>query len=223
MKQNFNFYIGLASLSIMFCATIANADPTNKSIEYQKINKLLDLLLNQSKSKFIKARARLSLKSRDLHYKDVELWLSRDNKTIESLSVSKDGEVKLPIYNQQDAQALKLNFNQPEELVSLILSSTVVLPMDKTLKYTKLFEVLDDVNNFASEMAGAASWFVPNMDGLAFQFDQAASISIRTNKKLYTYNTDDDLLIEIDRSKRLMKQNPLVTLSHLPVSMTPID
>ena len=41
------------------------------------------------------------------------------------------------------------------------------------------------------------------------------------NKKTYRYDTDSDQAIEIKMSSRLMKENPTVVFSVIPVSIEP--
>ena len=70
-------------------------------------------------------------------------------------------------------------------------------------------------------MAGTFSFFAPKTNALKFQFDQAAAIEIRADIKIYRYEIDSDLAIEVNMSSRLMKENPAVIFSVIPVAIEP--
>lgn len=120
------------------------------------------------------------------------------------------------------AQA-KLHINQPSGDVELNLTIGVNPPTSKEIPYRDLFILLEDTNVFMSEMAGALSWFTPSMDELAFTFDQPATISIKSKKKTYQFKTDKEFKISISIMRKLMKENPLVVFSDLPIEMSPQD
>ena len=99
----------------------------------------------------------------------------------------------------------------------------VKTPEVEEVAYTDLFAVLDDANDFMNEMAGMGSWMMPSLDELSFRFDKQASIKIASKKKLYTYQSDEDKVIKIPKKIHLMKENPRVVFSLLPIEVTPID
>ena len=70
-------------------------------------------------------------------------------------------------------------------------------------------------------MAGTFSFFAPKTNALKFQFDQAAAIKIPADTKTHRYEIDSDLAIEFNMSSRLMKGNPAVIFSVIPVAIVP--
>ena len=199
------------------------AADNNKSIEYTKINSILSLVMNEAESKYIYLNATVKPTNETLKIEDIKLWLSDDNEQKTDILVQQDGVVILPVLTAERAEKTKLNINQPEDMVSLSITTGINPPTEKQVAYRDLFVLLNDSNRFIEKMAGAASWLVPSMDALSFEFESEAFIEIPSKKRSYRFETDDDNKIEIDVKKRLMKENPMMNFSQLPIAMEPVD
>ena len=79
--------------------------------------------------------------------------------------------------------------------------------------------MLQDINEFAGEIAGIASWFIRDKVALKFKFDEAASVDIKGARKTIHYETNDDQVIEIKVKKGFLKENPDVVFSQLPIGV----
>ena len=160
---------------------------------------------------------------KELAFTDLRIWLTHNNEVLQEIPVGENGSLKLPVVAVNIAKDVSLNINQTKGSTSLGITIGVKAPEIKEVAYRDLFTVLDDANIFMSEMAGMGSWLMPSLDELSFRFDEAAGIKIASKKKLYVYKSDEDNLIEIPRKKHLMKENPSVVFSLLPIEVTPID
>jgi hypothetical protein len=83
--------------------------------------------------------------------------------------------------------------------------------------------VLDDINELASEMGGAISWFIPDMDQLILVFDAPATITLTADNFSEVHQTDEEHSIILEHSRKISKLNPKVIFSRLPVMMVPED
>jgi len=210
-------------ISLVVFSTVF-ADEKSRTIEYKKINSLLSFLKQNTHSPYIAVDQHINISAKDITFTDVKIWLSTTgSKLLQEVSIDSEGKLDLPLLSEDTANKTTLNISQQKDAVSIAISTGIVAPQQKDLSYTDLFVLLDDTNNFISEMGGAAAWFAPDMDVLSFKFEQPAKIIITTIKKEYTYTTDDEYNIDIKVNKRLMKENPRVIFSDLPIDMTAKD
>ncbi len=195
----------------------------NKSTEYDEINSLLTFVQTKTLSPYIAVNQKVSLRNEDLSYADLRIWLSNNGNIIQEIPIDSEGNINLPIIDEQLAKNTMLNNNQAKGSISVSLGIAVAVPEQKQVAYKDLFTLLGDTNNFMKKMAGFGSLFMPDMDVLSFKFAQPSNIVIASKKKIYTYETDEALNIDIKIKKRLMKENPQVVFSNLPTEITPID
>jgi len=198
-------------------------NPNHRKVEYNEISSLLDFATNNARSPFIKYVAKIVIKDEEKEISDLNLWISKDEKVIQQVTISEDGVLDLPVYNQQQSKNTWLNINQPKDTVSISMSFEFNIGDRTEVSYYDLFILLDDFNDFMSEMAGMASWLMSDMDAMKFIFDKPATIEFKTKKKHYRYNTNKDNEIVIDVRRKLFKENPLVKFSISPVGMVPED
>lgn len=214
--------VSLLLLSVFFIGnTFANEK--FRSIDYQEINSLLRYIKENTHSPYIVTDQKVSIKADNLAFSDVKLWLTTEGTDKQEISINPDGTISLPIFSNDVAKISTLDINQEKGAVSISLTAGVGELKEKEVSYSDLFILLEDTNNFISEMGGAAAWFAPNMDALSFTFDQPANITISSKKKKYFYKTDDDYNIQIGIKRKLMKENPRVLFSLLPIEMSPKD
>ena len=125
----------------------------------------------------------------------------------------------LPVIPLNEMEGVRLFVNQAKNDTALSLNFGIRPPESNNVSYRDLFIVLRDINEFTGEIAGIASWFIRDKTSLKFQFDQPATIEINANKKVYRFETKDDLTIAIKIKKGLMKEDPQVVFSLLPVAV----
>ena len=131
------------------------------------------------------------------------------------------GTIELPVFEDDTAKQLALKLNQDKDALVVNLNASIKPPSSATMPYNDLFIVIEDFNRFIKKMAGAMSFFAPKTNALKFQFDQPATIEIPANKTNYRYETNSDRAIEVKVSSRLMKENPTVVFSVIPLSIEP--
>jgi len=213
----------LITFSILLSAAAFAEDGEHGSTEYAKINELLTLAYNKTRSPYVLINSRISLVKSGLAYTDLRIWLTHNNEVLQEIPVGENGSLELPVMAVNIAEDVLLNINQTKGSTSMSITIGVKAPEIKEVAYRDLFIVLDDANDFMSEMGGMGSWLMPSLDELSFRFDKPASIKIASKKKVYVYDSDEDNVIKIPKKKRLMKENPSVVFSLLPIEVTPID
>jgi len=194
-----------------------------REIEYGEINPILSIV-SQSKSPLLESQFKLKILSKEISYDDIKVWIVEGNQIFNEIPLDMlDGSIKLPVFTEARAKQLALRVNQDKDKLELEFSTNIKIPSSTVMPYQDLFILTEDINNFTKKMAGAMYLFAPKMDALMFRFDQPAIIKIPANKKTYRYETDSDFVVEVKISSRLMKENPQVTSSVIPVSIEPID
>ena len=170
----------LVYLFSSFAFSVEGENPNHRKVEYNEISSLLDFATNNARSPFIKYIAKISIKDEQKKMSDLNLWISKDEKIIQQVSIAEDGILDLPVYNQKQAENTWLNINQPKDTVSISMSFEFNIGDRTEVSYYDLFILLDDFNKFMSEMAGMASWFMSDMDAMKFIFDTPATIEFKT-------------------------------------------
>ncbi|MEL7477549.1 MAG: hypothetical protein AAGJ17_01450 [Pseudomonadota bacterium] len=195
-----------------------------RSIEYGEMNQVRDMATNQAKSKYFKTAFKLNINNPDIKPSDVKIWLEREGQEIASAVIDKEGNISLPILPQDEAEKTMLHTNQNKDDVGISLY-TDVIPLDSALlKYSDVFVLLDDINNFTEQMAGGFSMFIPSMDEIKFTFDAPATITVKDSKgKTKAYKTDDEFVIEIPKKERWMQSDTWLEFSALPTKYEPIN
>ena len=195
-----------------------------RSIEYGEMNQVRDMATNQAKSKYFKTAFKLNINNPDIKPNDVKIWLEREGQEIASAVIDKEGNISLPILPQDEAEKTMLHTNQNKDDVGISLY-TDVIPLDSALlKYSDVFVLLDDINNFTEQMAGGFSMFIPSMDEIKFTFDAPATITVKDSKgKTKAYKTDDEFVIEIPKKERWMQSDTWLEFSALPTKYEPIN
>ena len=192
-----------------------------REIEYEKINRLLSTV-SQSKSPLIQSEIKLEILSDETSYDDIKVSIVNGDQVLQQIPVDVvTGTVELPVFEDDTAKQLALKLNQDKDALVVNLNASIKPPSSTTMPYNDLFIVIEDFNRFIKKMAGAMSFFAPKTNALKFQFDQPATIEIPAKKTNYRYETNSDRAIEVKVSSRLMKENPTVVFSVIPVSIEP--
>ena len=192
-----------------------------RDIEYEKINRLLSTV-SESKSPLIQSEIKLEILSDEISYDDVKVSIVNGDQMLQQIPVDViTGTIELPVFEDDTAKQLALKLNQDKDALVVNLNASIKPPSSATMPYNDLFIVIEDFNRFIKNMAGAMSFFAPKTNALKFQFDQPATIEIPANKTNYRYETNSDRAIEVKVSSRLMKENPTVVFSVIPVSIEP--
>ncbi len=192
-----------------------------RDIEYEKINRLLSTV-SESKSPLIQNEIKLEILSDEISYDDVKVSIVNGDRMLQQIPVDvATGTIELPVFEDDTAKQLALKLNQDKDALVVNLNASIKPPSSATMPYNDLFIVIEDFNRFIKKMAGAMSFFAPKTNALKFQFDQPATIEIPANKTNYRYETNSDRAIEVKVSSRLMKENPTVVFSVIPVSIEP--
>ncbi len=217
--------IGIVCLVTLFSFQSASAEhiQNHRKIEYEDISKMVDFARNKARSPFISFESTVVVIDKSIELSDIKLWLTSKDAIVKEISIEKDGAMDLPIINQSDVKDTWLNVNQAKDTISMSMSFKFNIGNKTEVAYYDLFILLDDFNDFMGEMAGMASWMIPDMDTLKFVFKKPATIEIVSKKKTYQYNTNADNEISIDVRRKLYKENPLVKFSIAPISMFPED
>ena len=194
-----------------------------RDIEYEKINRLLSTV-SESKSPLIQSEIKLEILSDEISYDDVKVSIVNGDQMLQQIPVDViTGTIELPVFEDDTAKQLALKLNQDKDALVVNLNASIKPPSSATMPYNDLFIVIEDFNRFIKKMAGAMSFFAPKTNALKFQFDQPATIEIPANKTNYRYETNSDRAIEVKVSSRLMKENPTVVFSVIPLSIEPIS
>lgn len=192
-----------------------------RDIEYEKINRLLSTV-SESKSPLIQSEIKLEILSDEISYDDVKVSIVNGDQMLQQIPVDViTGTIELPVFEDDTAKQLALKLNQDKDALVVNLNASIKPPSSATMPYNDLFIVIEDFNRFIKKMAGAMSFFAPKTNALKFQFDQPATIEIPAKKTNYRYETNSDRAIEVKVSSRLMKENPTVVFSVIPVSIEP--
>ena len=192
-----------------------------REIEYEKINRLLSTV-NQSKSPLIQSEIKLEILSDEISYDDVKVSIVNGDQMLQQIPVDViTGTIELPVFEDDTAKQLALKLNQDKDALVVNLNASIKPPASTTIPYYDLFIVIEVFNQFIKKMAGAMSFFAPKTNALKFQFDQPSTIEFPAKKTNYRYKTNSDRAIEIKMSSRLMKENPTVVFSVIPVSIEP--
>lgn len=221
------FFIHLCLL-LSLSSIVAAETSKHRAIDYSEINGMVTLFETKVRSPYVYYRSYLSIKDSSLDPDSIKLWLTENGNKIQDIAITLDKEsgeylIQLPRFTEDRANDIELYINQPKEALGLSINTGVRAPSDSIVSYNDLMVVLDDFNEFASEMAGAMSWFVPDMDQLKFVFESPATITLTTANYEKVFNTDDEHAIIIERTRKMSKLNPQVSFSTTPKMMIPED
>lgn len=197
----------------------ANEESLETAIDYAQVNDLLMIVSEKARSKYVFAKSTLALNNPELTFSDIHIHLSRMGDLIEVIEIGPEGEIILPVLPIDEMEGVTLSVNQKKNDTTISINFGIQAPQDTTIKYSELFIVLEDVNDFMADMAGIASWFIRDKVALKFKFDQAATIKVKSKKKDYDYETDENLNVVIKIKKGLMKEDPDVVFSRLPIAV----
>ena len=190
-----------------------------REIEYEEIN-TVQSAVSQSKSPLIDGRFKLEILSKEISYDEIKIWIVEGDQILKEILIdTTNGSIKLPLFEEARAKQLALRLNQDKEALVLNFNANIKSPSSTEMPYRDLFFLIEDINKVTKKLAGAMYLFAPKMRSLKFRFDQPATIEIPANKKKYLYETDTDLVIEVKSSSRLMKENPSVNFSVIPISI----
>lgn len=210
--------ISLTSIGICL-AEEKKIEKTETGIDYAKVNDLLLIVSDRSRSRYVFAEVALELKNPDLAMSNIKMALRRKGELIQHIDVEKNGSVILPVIPLDQMAGVTLYINQVKNDAALSINFGIKPPSKNIIKYLELFIVLQDINEFAGEIAGIASWFIRDKVALKFKFDEAASVDIKGARKTIHYETNDDQVIEIKVKKGFLKENPDVVFSQLPIGV----
>jgi hypothetical protein len=213
------FFISLGSFS---------AEQPYRSIEYLQINSMIDLLQNKVRSPYVRYQAQLIIDDPSVEPSSIKIWLTENGKHLQDIAINhqtttQEYRLNLPLFEKTRAQHIHLNINQDKESVGIAVTTDLMIPQEKVVHYNDLMVVLDDINEFAGEMAGAWSWMMPDMDQLKFVFASNATITLKTTNNPTVLHTNKDFEIVLKNSRKLRRLNPLVEFSISPKAMIPED
>jgi hypothetical protein len=213
----------ITSCFVLWIAGISNCFGGEKDaetgIDYAKVNDLLLIVSDRSRSRYVFAEVTLELNNEDLTLSDIKMSLRRKEELIQHINVAEDGSVVLPVIPLDQMAGVTLYINQKKNDASLSINFGIRPPSKNTIKYLELFIVLQDINEFTGEIAGIASWFIRDKVSLKFKFSEAASVEILSMQKILEYETDENNMIEIKVKKGFLKENPDVVFSQLPIGI----
>ncbi|MFT5450653.1 MAG: hypothetical protein ACI9N9_000130 [Enterobacterales bacterium] len=221
--------VSLVLSTLLLTSCLFSAEIQSRATNYDQINKLLVHIKTKTSSPFVDVDQNVVINTdkesnaREIAFSDIRIWLSHNGEVINEVPIDAEGKIDLPIIDEKIVSDVKFNVNQESSVVAINLSIGVKVPTTKEISYKDLFILLEDTNVFINEMAGSLSWFTPSMDELLFKFSEPATITIKSKKKSYLYKTNDELEISISIKSKLMKEDPLVIFSHLPLTMSPED
>lgn len=219
-NNKFTLKIGILTI-LLATSTLESSAIEGRDIEYKEINPWL-IISAEAKSELLEIKLRLQILNEEISYEQVKVWIIENDQILNEVPVNfEDGAINLPAYTKERAKQLALRINQDKETAVLDMSVNIDNPPSKKISYQDLFVLLDDINNATKKMAGALYIFAPKVKSLRFQFDEPASIDILAKKKTYNYKTDENSIIEIESSSRLMKEDPEVIFSILPKATEP--
>ena len=201
----------------------AQAKSKERCIDYDKINNVLYAVDHRARSKYVYSKATLKIKDERIKVADVKMWLVRGTKKIRDIEVRPDRSIDLPTVDPKMADEIQVCMNQAKGAVSVRVDLGVDPPSRQRVSYRELFVLLDDANDFISEMAGFVSWFIADRDVLEFKFDREATIQILSKARPRTFKTSSDLKIAIEHRSAWMEENPDVLFSALPIEMSAED
>ena len=115
-----------------------------RSIEYGEFNQVLDLVHNQVSSKYFISVFKVDIKSKTIKLDDVKVWLALDNKFIAKGQLDSEGNITLPILEQERAENVMLHINHSEDDVVITLYTDVAPITDTRISYRELYSMLKD-------------------------------------------------------------------------------
>ena len=211
----------LLSFILLFFSNHISAQ--GRSIEYSEFNQVLDLVQNKVSSKYFVCVFKVNVINKTLTLDDVKVWLAKDGKVIAKGQLDNDGNITLPVLEQEQAEDVMLHISHSKDDVAITLRTDVAPITQTQVSYRELFSMLKDLNHFISVMAGNMSWLVPSMDEIEFTFTQVATISFIDEKgRTKLFRSDDEHKIEIPLKKAWMKFDPKLMFSELPKNYTPV-
>ena len=215
----------LWSLTAMFIAFLSASEARaeyERCFDYEDTNKMVSYAQGL-RSQYVRLKATVTIENPRLTMAEVKLRMKRDKKTVMTLPIAADGSVKLPPIDKALAERTQLCFNQKKGAAGLMVKADIRPPTKKHVRYRDLFVLLDDFNGFINEMAGFMSWFISDMDALAFTFKEPATIEVLSQQRPKTFATSSKFVIEIEHDDVWQKENPLLKFSAPATEMEPRD
>lgn len=216
----------IRSVSALLMSTVAAtavAKSKERCVDYKKVNDVLYAVDHRARSKYVYSKATVEIKDERIKVSDIRIWLVRGVEKIRDVEVTQDRVVDLPAFDPKIADEIQVCLNQAKGAVSIRVDLGVHPPSKHRVSYRELFVLLDDANDFISEMAGFFSWFIADRDVLEFKFDREATIQILSKTRPRTFKSSSDLKIAIEHHRGWMNENPDVLFSALPVEMSAED
>ncbi|MEI5640626.1 MULTISPECIES: DUF2987 domain-containing protein [unclassified Pseudoalteromonas] len=195
-----------------------------RSVDYDEINNVLDIIVNQAQSPYVLSKFQVEVKDPSIKLTDVKLWLEREGQMFAQGEIATDGSITLPILPKEQAEDVKLVINQEKGAVAISVNMDLAPITSQQVSYRELFVLLEDMNKFVDEMAGGLSWFAPNYEELEFTFGEAAKVHFHdANGNKVEFVTNDEFKTHIPLKAQWMKHNPTIEFSALPEAFAPID
>ncbi|WMS86108.1 hypothetical protein [Pleionea litopenaei] len=203
------------------------SEKIERSIDYSEINKIVYIATNKVRSPLVYLNANVVLNHPELKIQDVKLFVSneaneRKDVVIDHNLTDSGYLMTLPSFPLEHDE-LKLTVNQPKDHATFSINLGINPPSSKEMTYYELFVLLDDINDFTGEMAGAMSWFVSDMDELKFEFEEPSTITILSKDSQLEFNTDESNELVLEKESSLFKSDAKVIFSSLPKAVLPQD
>ena len=139
------------------------------------------------------------------------------------LVIAADGRVDMPVDRALADGGAGLLLKKPDSAPPCSLSANVAAKPElrRELPYRELAELVAQMQAFVSTIAGGLSMFAPDVDGLVLTFASPAELTIHAAAGDIVLRSDEGR-IELELSKELARQNPLVSWNQPVVEIQPL-
>jgi hypothetical protein len=191
-------------------------------MDYGEFNQILDIAHNQISSAYFECVFKVKIKNSSIGLNDISIWLTLDSKEIARASIDEDGNITLPVLDEEKADDVFLHVNQSKEDVTVSLYTDVAPITTTNISYRELFSLVSDMNHFTKVMANGMSWLIPSLDEIEFIFEEHSVISFtEKNGDKLVYETNRHNKIVVPFKQTWMKLNPTIEFSALPKRYDP--
>lgn len=145
-----------------------------------------------------------------------------DGKQVRPLKIAANCRVDVPITQELADRGAEFLFQKPDRApkCQIFANVTAKLPAGLEWRYRDLSVFGEQLQEYIKHSSGVLSLFAPKLRGLLIRFDKgdAAKLTIHAKSgEIALQSTDGELRLPID--KRLVEENPTVTLSVPPLTV----
>ncbi len=207
------------ALTVVLCIVASPAFAADREIPYEDMHDVFARVAKIPAGKYFHVDTRFESQDPDVATKDITLVIRSSGGDI-PVPVAADGAVRFPVRDDLEDENPPMVTNVADGLLQLHITMAVDAPPEQRFRYELIEAMRDDAKAALSHAGFMVRWFAaPDFKGglvISFPPGTAATAVVEASRP-WTIATDAEGRIRIPDRKVWRKENPVVTLSAMPL------